>query len=64
MKTFMNGIGYFYWGRTISMSTLDKLFKRIAHDKKKGPVLSRIAFFSYTGCLHTYPIQNNSVKRL
>jgi len=38
------------------LNILEGLFQRLANDKNKGTVLSRIAFFGYIGCLHSYPV--------
>jgi AcrR family transcriptional regulator len=48
---------------TKRLKTLEGLFQRLAQNKKKGSVLSRIAFFGYIGCLHSYPVPSAQQQR-
>jgi len=45
------------------LAILEKLFQRLARDKKKGSILARIAFYGYIGTLHTYPVPNAKLQK-
>jgi len=45
------------------LKTLEELLQRLTKDKKKGILLSRIAYFGYIGSLHTYPILSAKQQR-
>jgi len=45
------------------LNTLEGLFQRLTGDKKKGEILSRVAFYGHIGSLHTFPTPSAKQQR-